>query len=181
MRTLNLFGLILVVAVGVPFFAQAQTVELEVEDESGSVKLKAGTKGVSVKTGDARLEVKNGKVSIAIGRRATKVKLSESKPVTLKCDGNEEKTLRNLYIVAKSGDGLKVAGNCELTLIDSYIEVTGYAIRASGNAEVTLKDSTIIGKKGAVFACDNAEITAHGSVTEGKIVTEDNGEFEDKK
>ena len=179
MRSLSLFGLILVLAF--PFFAQAQTVELEVEDDSGSVKLKAGTKGVSVKTGDASLEVKDGKVSIAIGRRAKKVKLSESKPVTLKCDGNEEKTLRNLYIVAKSGDGLKVEGNCELTLIDSYIEVTGYAIRASGNAEVKLINSTLIGTKGAVFACDNAEIEAIGSVTEGKIVTEDNGEFEDKK
>ncbi len=181
MRSLNLFGLILVLAVAFPLSTQAQTVELEVKDDSGSVKLKAGTKGVSVKTGEASLEVKDGKVSIAIGRRAKKVKLSKSKPITLKCDGNEEKTLRNLYIVDKRGDGLKLEGNCELTLIDSYIEVTGYAIRASGNAEVKLINSTLIGTKGAVFACDNAEVEAIGSVTEGKIVTEDNGEFEDKK
>jgi parallel beta helix pectate lyase-like protein len=175
MYRLKLGGIVLAVFVALPFIAQAQSVEIETG--SGDT-VKAGAEGVSVKSGDTKVEIKDGKLSIVIGRSAKKVKLTESKPVALDCKGNEDKTLRNLYITAKKGDGIKVAGNCDLIIIDSYIEVTGFAIKAGGNSNVTVKDSTIIGRQGAVLVDDNADVKASGSKLEGKIVKRRNGDFE---
>ncbi|MBW1808746.1 MAG: right-handed parallel beta-helix repeat-containing protein [Deltaproteobacteria bacterium] len=172
----NLIGLVLLVLVALPLCALAQSVE--VKTGSGDTSVKAGSEGVSVKAGDTKVEIKDGKLSIVIGRSAKKVKLSESKPVVLDCKGNQDKTLRNLYIKAKIGDGIKVAGNCDLIIVDSYIEVTGFAIRASGNSDVVVKNSTIIGRQGAVYVGGNADVKVSGSRVEGKIVKTANGDFE---
>jgi hypothetical protein len=193
MPKMTLVGLMLVALVAFPVIAEAQTVEIKsgkdavkiktgphgvsVEASDADATVKTGHGGVSVETNDTDVDIGGGHLRIVIGRGARKVKLSKSKPVSLECRGNDDKVLRNLYIKAKKGDGIKVHGNCDLVIIDSYIDVTGYAIRASGNAEVVIKNSTIKGDSGAVRVGGNAEVETRGTVVEGKIVEKGNGEY----
>lgn len=171
MKILALTGLGLLLACGSAFAQQGVDLtggDINVNNGGQTVQMNNGT--VDVRNGNQRL-IKRGKK----GKRGKRGKAGrrgrKSRVKAIICEGNEERTLRNVNISAK-GPAIIARENCKLTLINANL-AGGVTIRAKENAHVIVRKSRLAGKRAAVIAKDQAKVVFHNTVVAGKLVAKE--------
>ncbi len=102
--------------------------------------------------------------------------LTASGPVH--CEANDELRVEGLYITG-DGPGVSALDNCELSIINSVIDVRGVALRIDGNGDVNIVNSRLVGTDAAYVVNGNGDLRASGSTFIGRREIVGNGELHD--
>lgn len=96
---------------------------------------------------------------------------------SITCD--EPKTMRYQGIKIEAS-GIKLSGGCRLVLVDSIVEVDGWAAELRGDSVLMLRYSILKGRKGAFDLHDTSRLRARNSVLEGSIRVSGEAEYDDR-
>lgn len=173
----NMVLSLLLVGLGGPELAAAQ-----VEVNAGGTKVEVAPGAVGVHTGDTKVEARArtrsarvhamARVSAGVDGKAQRLRRAR----VVRCRADEEVVLRG--VVIDSADlSVRAADNCVLRIEDSVVRSRGRALTVAGNAEVTLVNSTVEASQAAVLT-GNATLTVLRSVVKGKTKVADNGEID---